>query len=110
MGTGEKKANKARVKLLKKQAKADQKAAKDGKLMTDKPSRAVVFAEGVRGVIFLVTAVSMGVAVFLSDKGYIIKMEDIFNSLAVAMIGKVVLIVIAVALFIYGLKSLRAIK
>jgi uncharacterized membrane protein YdbT with pleckstrin-like domain len=116
MGSEDKKRAKAQAKALKKRAKAEAKAAEakaaaaDSRTAGDQPSRAVRFAEGVRGVLFLILAVSMVVAVFLSNQGYIVKLEEIFESLVLATVGKVVLVVIAVAFFIYGLKYLRAIR
>ena len=112
MSSEDKKLRKAEAKAAKKRAKAEAKAAKAAPppRRTPGPSRAVRFAEGVRGVLFLILAVSMVIAVVLSNQGYIVKLEDIFESLVLAAVGKVVLVVIAVAFFIYGLKYLRAIR
>ena len=122
MGSSEKKKQKAKAKALKKKAKAEKKLAKakakQQKKQPDpapgrdsaKPSPAVKFAEGVRGILSLILAVSLVIAIILSNNNYIISLEDIFNSLIAARIGKVILTIIAVALFIFGLKRLRAIK
>jgi len=123
----EKKRQKALAKAAKKQAKAEKKrlkalakAAGQATQPTlhkatvehrhDEPSAAVRFAETVRGVLFLILSVSMMIAAVLSNKGYIVKLEDIVDSLLLVWIGRVGIAVIAAAFFIYGLKSLRAIK
>jgi len=73
-----------------------------------KPGGKVVqFAESVKGIIYLVLAISLIVAVVLGHTGVIITLEDIIENLIVAQAGKVILIIIAVALLIYGLKKLR---
>ena len=122
MGDSAKKALKAAAKAAKKQAKAEQKGVKvqvepavtsssapsaEG---TGGSSRLVRFAEGVRGVLFLIFAVSLVVAILLPDIGQTLGMSEIIGKLIGHWIGKVVLVVIAVAFFIYGLKYLRAIK
>jgi len=114
----EKKRLKAQAKLEKKLAKAHIKqakaAAKQGvaeqQTRADQPSTAVRFAETVRGILYLILSVSLVVAIILSNEGYIVTLEDIFKSLVVAWIGKIVLVVVAAAMFIYGLKHLRAVK
>ena len=120
MGWPDKKAEKARAKAQKKLLKAAAKAAKKagGPVLetvrtgpTDhQPSAALRFAETVRGILYLILAVSMVIAVILSNEGYIITLEDIFKSLVLAWVGKIVLLVVAAALFIYGLKHLRAVR
>ncbi len=119
MGDSAKKALKAAAKATKKQAKAEQKGIKgqaesavtsssaEGKVGS---SRLVRFAEGVRGVLFLVFAVSLVIAIVLPDIGQTLGMSEIIGKLIGHWIGKGVLVVIAVAFFIYGLKYLRAIK
>ncbi|AQT68478.1 hypothetical protein STSP2_01642 [Anaerohalosphaera lusitana] len=120
-------ADKNRKKLLKKQAKYDKKASKaalkrqkksgeSGDISEVNPgrqslgSRLVTFAQGVRGVLFLILAISIMIAVVLADKGYIVNLEDIFDSIVAIKAGKAVLAIIAVAFFVLGLKNLRAIK
>ena len=70
----------------------------------------VRFAEGVKGIIYLILAVSLIFAIILGQKGVIITFEDIIDNLILAQAGKVVLAIIALALLIYGLKNLRIIK
>ena len=110
------KAVKAQAKAEKKLAKLKVKTAKkkpfdqgDGE-KPDKTSVVVRWAEAVRGLLYLILAVSMIVAIILSNKGYIIKFEDIFDSLIAGYIGKAILGFIAAAFFIVGLKHLRAVK
>ncbi len=76
-----------------------------------KPSgRAVRFAESVKGVIYLVLAISLIVAIVLGQTGVIITLDDIIENLIVANAGKIVLVIIALAFFIYGLKNLRIVR
>lgn len=137
MDKAEKKRLKAQSKAAKKQAKAIQKqveeklkiettaAAKPPESIpapTDatptppstppapKSSPAVRFAEAVRGIIYLIFAVSLVLAVILGQKGVIVSLDDIISNLLLIKIGQVVLIVIALSLFIYGLKHLRLVK
>ncbi|MCH9021479.1 MAG: DUF1206 domain-containing protein, partial [Planctomycetes bacterium] len=77
---------------------------------TSGSSRLVRFAEGVRGVLFLIFAVSLVIAIVLPDIGQTLGMSEIIGKLIGHWIGKGVLVVIAAAFFIYGLKYLRAIK
>ena len=126
MGDSAKKALKAAAKGAKKQAKAEQKRVKTAEepvRTTGEPaatghstegtggsSRLVRFAEGVRGVLFLIFAVSLVIAILLPDIGQTLGMSEIISKLIGHWAGKGVLVVIAVAFFIYGLKYLRAIK
>jgi len=129
MGDSAKKALKAVAKAAKKQAKAEQKRVKTQEELVRKTgepavtsssgpsaegaggsSRLVRFAEGVRGVLFLIFAVSLVIAILLPDIGQTLGMFDIIDKLIGHWAGKGVLVVIATAFFIYGLKYLRAIK
>ena len=117
MGLDEKKRLKAAVKVQKKNGKTAVKLGKSQaggsqKVVVQPPksSRMVRFAEAVRGVLFVVFGVSLVVAVVLSQSGYVVTTIDIINSLISNVAGKIVLVVIAIAFLIYGLKSLRAIK
>ena len=129
MGESDKKSLKAASKAAKKQAKAEQKGVKgeaESIRATGEPavtgssapstkgtggsSGLVRFAEGVRGVLFLVFAVSLVVAILLPDIGQTLGMSEIIGKLIGHWAGKGVLVVIAAAFFIYGLKYLRAIK
>ena len=75
-----------------------------------KSSPAVRFAEAVKGIIYLIFAVTLLLAVVLGQKGVIIDLETIISNLLVVRIGQVILLIIALALFIYGLKHLRLVK
>jgi len=70
----------------------------------------VRFAEGVKGIIYLILAVSLIFAIVLGQTGVIITLEDIIDNLILAQAGKVILAIIALALLIYGLKNLRILK
>lgn len=117
MGSDEKKQLKAAAKSQKKKDKtavklAKSQAGKSQKVIVQPPksSRMVRFAEAVRGILFVVFGVSLVVAIVLSQTGYVVTTSDIINSLISHIAGKIVLVVIAIAFLIYGLKSLRAIK
>ena len=120
MGESDKKRQKEKIKLQKKQLKAQTKAVKSksmGESELDQynidkaeSSNMVKVAQAFRGLIYMVLAVSIVVAVILSNKGYIITFEDIFETLAVIRIGKVILFLFAASFFILGLKHLRAIR
>ena len=117
MDKNEKKRIKGAIKEDKKRAKIqtkiNQSLSSPEKIIvekTPKPSSSVRFAEAVRGILFLVFAVSLIVAVILSQTGYVITTNDIINGLISHIAGRIILAVIAVAFFIYGLKYLRAIK
>jgi hypothetical protein len=120
MDKAEKKRWKAEAKRQKKLAKAQSKQIPiqlEGKsqpseqsLSPDSPSPAVRFAESVRGIIYIIFAVSLLAALVLGQKNIIISLDDIIQHLLLANLGKVILAVIALALFIYGLKHLRLVK
>jgi hypothetical protein len=95
---------KAMKKYLKARAKALKKSRREMK------SRVVRFSEGVKGIIYLILAVSLAVALVLSDAGKIITLEDIVGNLFAAFIGKVILVIIAIAFLIYGLKHLGLVR
>jgi hypothetical protein len=79
--------------------------------VAQKPTGKMVrFAEGVKGIIYLILAVSLIFAIVLGQTGVIITLEDIIDNLILAQAGKVILAIIAVALLIYGLKNLRILK
>jgi len=117
MGSVLKKEAKARAKARKKEAKSRVKALKekrkrgaDVEVREGGKSHAVKFAEGVKGVIYLILAVSLAIALILSDQGKIVTLDDILGSLFLGLVGKIVVVVLAVAFFIYGLKRLGAVK
>lgn len=101
---------KSEAKLEKKRAKAQIKALKKGGAAADaasEPSPAVRYAEAVRGVLYVVTALSLFVALVLGQQGAIVSLDDVIESLFVARTGKIILALIGAALLIYGLKHLR---
>lgn len=136
MGSPEKKSLKAAAKQAKKEAKAQVKraAAPDAPVepapaakpaQTSEPaapaapsrpgpsdgaSAGVRYAEIVRGVLYLVLGASLAIALILGQRGAIISLEDIIDSLFAARAGKIVLGLIALALVIYGLKHLRFVR
>ncbi len=74
------------------------------------PSPGVRFADWVRGILYVVFGASLAVALILGQKGAIISLDDIVNSLFAAWTGKIILALIALALVIYGLKHLRVVR
>jgi len=116
MSNSQKKSLKAASKIAKKAAKAHQKSAQDTPPAASPskhqppPGRAVRFAETVRGILFLVFAVSLAIALLTPDLGQILGLGEIINRLIGHWGGKIVLAIIAAAFFIYGLKYLHAIK
>ncbi len=113
LGKAEKKRLKAQAKLERGQSKQTETApapAPAKRTHDSKASPLVHFAEGVRGVLFLILSVSLVAAIILGQQGYIITLDDIFESMVLVWAGKIVLGIIAVAFFIIGLKLLRAVK
>ncbi len=111
----EKKRLKTETKIQKKLAKAKQKeipvtSEGEDSRTPDQPSHAVRFAEGVRGIIYVIFAASLLLAIILGQRGVIVTLEDIIGSLFLASIGKIILVIVALALFIYGLKHLHLVK
>ena len=113
----EKKRLKAEAKLLKARAKAEKKLI-EAKAKTkevkppasEKPSLALRFAEIVKGLILLIGSASLILAVVLQQKGVWISLDDIVENLMLVRFGQFIVIVIALGLFIYGLKQMRLIK
>ena len=118
--TSQKKQDKARAKREKKQRKAELKSNKSSVPKTssvaensppaEKPSMAVRYAEIVRGGLLLLTGASLLAALALGQRGVIMSLDDVINSLFAARTGKVLLALIALGLCIYGLKNLRLVK
>ena len=115
----EKKRQKSEAKLAKKMAKVQAEGARttpeppespSARPQDHGPSVGVRFAEAVKGIIYILLAVSLGVALVLGEGDVVITLEDIINNLIVAVAGKVLLAVIALALLIYGLKQVRLVK
>ena len=53
---------------------------------------------------------SLVVALALGEGDVVVTLEDIINNLVVAVVGKIILGIIALALLIYGLKQVRLVK
>lgn len=126
-----KKQAKVMAKLMKARAKAEKKRVKtEGKVLDggaavsalgssvervgsgkkEKPSPALRFAEGVKGLLYLVTSASLVLAVVLQERGMWLELSEIVENLMLLRAGQFVLIIIALALFIYGLKQIRLVK
>lgn len=102
-------------KIEKKRIKAELKASKksthtDVQISSQKPSNIVKFADGVKGIIYLIFGISLIAAIFLGEQGMVITIEDIIGSLILATAGKIILTVLALALLVYGLKQLRIVR
>ena len=109
--TPSKKRDKTQLKREKKAAKAELKERK--KQSPRKPagsSPAVRYAEFVRGCLYVLTGVSLIVALVLGQRGAFTSLDDLTDSLFAAWAGKIILGLIALALVIYGLKRLRLIR
>lgn len=68
------------------------------------------FAESIRGIIYIISGVSIAVVIILGQSGAFVTMNDIIENLMLATIGKFVLVIIAGALIIYGLKNIHILK
>ena len=113
MDKPEKKRLKAEAKREKKQAKASVKSSENRNPTSAAPettSSAVRFAEAVRGILYLIFGVTLILAVILQEKGMLLSLDKIIENLIVIRAGQVTLIIIALAMFIYGLKHLRIVK
>lgn len=113
--TEEKKRLKAELKLRKKEIKASSVSGKTSEPVSDnikdeKKSLLVKFTESIRGIIYIITGVSLMVVIILGQSGAFITMNDIIENLMLATLGKFVLIIITFALIIYGFKNLRFLK
>ena len=102
-----KKDQKIEKKLQKQQYKLEKRRLQ-GDLST--PSLYVRFAESIKGILYIVIAVSIFAAVIMGQSGLILTLEEIIDSLIIARVGKALIVIIAVALFLYGLKNLRILK
>ena len=102
--------DKTEKKRLKTQIKLEKTQTKSVLLQTDKASPALKFAEAVRGILYLLGSASLVLAVILQEKGVWITLDEIVENLLVIRAEQVVLIVIALALFIYGLKHVRLVR
>lgn len=112
--TSPKKLSKQQLKREKKSAKLAAKAQKSNAPATSDESKgashAVRYAEFVRGCLYALSGTSLIVALVLGQRGAIISLDDIIDSLFAASAGKVVLGLIGLALLLYGLKHLRLIR
>ena len=107
--TSTNKQDKTQAKRAKKQAKAELKASKQ-KVATSGSSAAVRYAEFVRGCLSVLMGASLIVALVLGQRGAIISLDDVIESLFAALAGKLVLALIALGMLIYGFKYLRIIR
>ena len=107
--TAQKKHDKTLAKRQKKEAKAEIKARKQDAALSGS-SPAIRYAEFVRGCLYVLMGASLIVALVLGQRGVIISLDDLIEGLFAASAGKVVLALIAVGLFLYGLKHLRLIR
>ncbi len=105
---GKDKAQKKRLKAQIKLAKA--RHENPAPAASEKSSPALHFAEAVRGILYLLASVSLVFAVLLQERGVFLPLNEIVEDLLVLQTGRVLLIVIAAALFIYGLKHIRLLK
>ncbi len=106
------KEHKIQKKLLKQEYKLEKKRWQqqaDAEHATP-PSLSVRFAESIRGILYIILALSIFIAVIMGQSGLILTLEDIIDSLIIAKLGRVLILIIAIALFIYGLKNLRFLK
>jgi hypothetical protein len=109
VGSSPKKQQKLELKRAKKAAKNELKAGAN-RTAERRPSAAVRYAESVRGVLYVVLGASLVVALILGERGALMSLDDIVNSLFAARAGKVVLALIALGFLIYGLKHLRVVR
>jgi hypothetical protein len=103
---GDNKRLKTEQRLLEKEIKASaQKSSSE-----ERKSSLVKFAEGIRGGIYIVSGISLAIVIILGQSGAFITINDIIGNMILATLGKFILIIIAFALIIYGLKNLRFLK
>jgi uncharacterized membrane protein YdbT with pleckstrin-like domain len=117
----DKKKQKTEAKAAKKMAKAEVDLARASTQVPESPppeqppqdkdpSVGVRFAESVRGLLYIILAVSLVVALIIGETDAVVTLEDIISNLAVLTIGKIILAIVALALLIYGLKNMRVVK
>lgn len=112
----ERKRMKAETKRVKEEAKLVKKYGEAAaSRLTDRGgakrrSKAVGYAETVRGVLYVVLGITVIVALFLGQKEVITSFDDLVDSLFWATAGKIVLGALALAFVIYGLKYLRIVR
>ena len=104
------KEDKKRIKAEQKLQKKTIKAEASNTEASSSKSGLVKFAESIRGIIYIITGASIAVVLILGQTGAFITMSDIIENLMLATIGKFVLVVIAGALIIYGLKNIQLLK
>ena len=114
MSDTEKKRKKAEAKALKKKLKYEQKLAKKNEqtqaAQTEKTARPLLFAEYVKGILYLIFSVSLIVAILTSGRIQALTTSEIVRICIATITGKIILVIIATALFIYGLKHLKVVK
>jgi hypothetical protein len=104
-----KKHDKAQTKRVKKEAKAEIKAGKKNAPRRH-TSPAIRYAEFVRGILYALLGASLVISLVLGERGVIISLDELIDSLFAAWTGKVILALIGLGLLIYGLKHLRLIR
>lgn len=109
MSSPAKKLDKAREKHLKKQSKAELKGQKK-QANPRQTSLAVLYSEAIRGGLSLLLGGSILVALLLGQRGAIVSLDDVIESLFAAVAGKLILALIGLAMVLYGLKYLRLIR
>ena len=102
--------DKLEKKKIKSEIKRSKKLKKSGKILENKESRAVQFAKATKGILYLILAFSLLLAIILGQSGVIMTLEDIISNLIIVWTGKVILFIITLALFIYGLKQMGIMK
>ena len=79
-------------------------------VVLNEPTKAIIFAETVRGILYVILSASIVVAILFDQKSFIVTVDEIVTNLLVISSGKFILIIIALALFIFGLKNLRILR
>lgn len=112
MDKSEKKKEKYKYKIAKKEAKRKKKELKKNAVIQNdrKHSKLILFAELIKGIIYLILSISLIVSLILGEKGVIITLDDIINNLFFANTGKIILFIVALGLLFYGLKQLKILK
>ncbi len=98
-------------KKSKKTVKKGIKSIKKGKVnIPSEPQPAIIrFSECIKGILYLILSVSIILAVIIGESGIIIQTKDLIENLFVLWIGRVIIVIIALGFFGYGLKQLKLI-
>jgi len=112
MNKQQKKLEKNKYKLAKKLSKKgikDKKKKKENRAFKRR-SKFVLFADFIKGILYLILSISLILSIILGEKGVIITLNDIIDNLFFATAGKIILFFIGSGLFFYGLKQLKILK